>query len=73
MNITTSLLYLLLLYAVLDRDNKLSLTTGLVIAFVILLLNCYFRNRCCCNDNNHTTTTTTTTSTGNVFSVLNGF
>lgn len=73
MNITTSLLYLLLLYAVLDRDNKLSLTTGLVIAFVILLLNCYLRNRCCCGDNRNTTTTTTTTSANNIFGTLNGF
>ncbi len=71
MNITTSLLYLLLLYAVLDKDGKLSLTTGLVLAFVILLFNCYFGNRCC--GNNMTTTTTTTSSTGNVFNTLNGF
>ena len=66
MNLTTSLLYLLLLYAVLDKDGKLSLNTGLVIAFGILLFNCYFGNRCC----NNGTTTTTTTST---FSTLNGF
>ncbi len=72
MNITTSLLYLLLLYAVLDRDNKLSLTTGLVIAFVILLLNCYLRNRSCCGDNLNTTNTTTT-SANNIFGTLNGF
>lgn len=70
MNITTSLLYLLLLYAVLDKDGKLSLTTGLIIAFVILLLNCYFRNRCC---NNTTTTTTTTTSANGILGTLNGF
>lgn len=49
MNISNSLLYLLLLYAVLDRGNKLSLTTGLVLAFVIMLFNCY-SNRCCNND-----------------------
>ena len=74
MNITTSLLYLLLLYAVLDKDNKLSLTTGLIIAFVILLLNCWFTNRCCNNNNNGLTTTTTTTTTGNsVFNTINGF
>ena len=73
MNITTSLLYLLLLYAVLDKDNKLSLTTGLIIAFVILLLNCYF-NRCCNNGINGSTTTTTTTTTGSsIFNTLNGF
>ena len=75
MNITTSLLYLLLLYAVLDKDNKLSLTTGLIVAFVILLLNCWFNNRCCNNSNNGLTTTTTTTTTGNgnIFNTLNGF
>ncbi len=75
MNITTSLLYLLLLYAVLDKDGKLSLTTGLVLAFVILLINCYFNRRCCCGNsgNNMTTTTTTTSSSGNVFNTLNGF
>lgn len=66
MNITTSLLYLLLLYAVLDKDGKLSLTTGLIIAFVVLLLNCYF-NRRCCNGNN------SVSSNGNVFGTLNGF
>ena len=72
MNITTSLLYLLLLYAVLDKDNKLSLTTGLIIAFVILLLNCWFNNRCC-NNNTTTTTTTTTTNGTSIFNTLNGF
>ncbi len=50
MNVTRSLLYLLLLYAVLDKGNKLSLTTGLTIAFVIMLLNCYFGNNGCCNN-----------------------
>lgn len=50
MNITRSLLYLLLLYAVLDKDNKLSLTTGLTIAFVIMLLNCYFGNNLGCSN-----------------------
>ncbi|MCH5160382.1 MAG: hypothetical protein J1F66_06050 [Clostridiales bacterium] len=73
MNITTSLLYLLLLYAVLDKDNKLSLTTGLIIAFVILLFRCWFTR--CCNNNNTTTTTTTTTTNGttSIFNTLNGF
>ena len=73
MNITTSLLYLLLLYAVLDKDNKLSLTTGLIIAFVILLFQCWF-TRCCNNNSNTTTTTTTTTTNGtSIFNTLNGF
>ena len=75
MNLTTSLLYLLLLYAVLDKDNKnLSLTTGLIIAFVILLFNCWF-HRCCNNNNSNTTTTTTTTTTNgtSIFNTLNGF
>lgn len=68
MNISGSLLYLLLLYAVLDKDKRLSTTTGLVIAFVILLFNCYW-SRCC--NNNRTITTTNTTD--NTFNVLNGF
>ncbi|MEG1706077.1 MAG: hypothetical protein RR086_03410 [Clostridia bacterium] len=45
MPISKSLLYLLLLYAVLDKNNKLSLTTGLTIAFVIMLMSCYLN--CC--------------------------
>ena len=71
MNFTNSLLYLLLLYAVLDKDGKLSLNTGLIIAFGILLFNCYFF-RCCGNNNSSTsTTTTTTTTTDNGFAFLN--
>ncbi|MBR2966726.1 MAG: hypothetical protein IKC52_04580 [Clostridia bacterium] len=66
MNITKSLLYLLLLYAVLDRDKKLSLTNGLVIAFVILLLNCYINNRSC-------NSVASANSSCNGFSFLNGF
>ena len=50
MNITKSLLYLLLLYAVLDGGKRLSLTTGLTIAFVIMLLNCYIGNNLGCNN-----------------------
>ncbi|MCM1042807.1 MAG: hypothetical protein NC350_01185 [Corallococcus sp.] len=71
MTLSQNLLYLLLLYAVLDKDNKLSLTTALVIAFVIMLINCYRNNQCCCNNRNETTTTTTTV-TNNPFSFLNG-
>ncbi|MCM1289602.1 MAG: hypothetical protein NC132_02990 [Corallococcus sp.] len=70
MNFTNSLLYLLLLYAVLDKDGKLSLTTGLIAAFAILLFNCYFGNRCCGGSDSRTTTTTTTTS-GNGFGFIN--
>ena len=68
MNLTNSLLYLLLLYAVLDKDGKLSLNTGLLIAFGILLVNCYL-SRCC--NNNSISTTTTTTTTNNGFTFLN--
>lgn len=64
MNITRSLLYLLLLYAVLDKGNNLSLTNGLVIAFVILLLNCY----CNCRQG-----TSTQNVSDNIFTSLNGF
>lgn len=66
MNITGSLLYLLLLYAVLDKNGKLSTTTGLVIAFVILLFNCYVGR--CCNGRN-----SVSTQSGNTFNILNGF
>lgn len=65
MSITNSLLYLLLLYAVLDKDRKLSLTNGLVIAFVVMLANCYYGRRC---GNN-----TSSCCTGNSFSTINGF
>ncbi len=64
MSITNSLLYLLLLYAVLDKDKKLSLTNGLVIAFVVMLLNCYYGRRC---------GNTSSCCTGNSFSAINGF
>ena len=67
MNITTSLLYLLLLYAVLDKEGKLSLTAGLVTAFVILLLNCYFGNRCCGGNSQRVG------GSNGVFGSLNGF
>ncbi len=66
MNISNSLLYLLLLYAVLDKGNKLSLTTGLVLAFVIMLLNCY-SNRSCTNS-----TSATSAQCGGL-SFVNGF
>ncbi len=66
MNLTQSLLYLLLLYAVLDKNNKLSITTGLLIAFGILLLNCYC-SRSCNRGNN------AVSSEGNPFLSLNGF
>lgn len=68
MSITSSLLYLLLLYAVLDKDGKLSLTTGLVLAFIILLLKCHFNRRCCNGRSN-----CSSISDDNVFFTLNGF
>lgn len=67
MNISGSLLYLLLLYAVLDKNGRLSTTAGLVIAFVIMLLNCYW-GRCCGNR-----TTQQVGSQNGTFGVLNGF
>ena len=71
MSFSQDLLYLLLLYAVLDKGNNLSLTTGLIIACGILLFNCYFGNRCCNGNNNGNTTTTI--SNGNPFSLINNF
>lgn len=50
MNIGNNLLYLLLLYAVLDKDNKLSTTTGLLIAVGIMVFSACCNpcgNRCC--------------------------
>ncbi len=44
MRITSNLLYLLLLYAVLDKNNRLSVTTGLLIAGGIILFGL-----CCTN------------------------
>ena len=69
MSFSQNLLYLLLLYAVLDRGNKLSLNTGLIVAVVILLFNCYFGNRCCNGSNSNVTTI----SNGNPFSLVNNF
>lgn len=63
MTLTQNLLYLLLLYAVLDHNNNLSLTTGLVIAFAIMLFNCYYGKRCCNNQ---------LSQNNNSFSFLNG-
>ncbi len=58
MTLSQNLLYLLLLYAVLDKGNTLSLTTGVLIGAGILLFNCYNTrtnccntNRCCCSNN----------------------
>lgn len=50
MSITQELLYLLLLYAVLS-DGKLSITTGLLIAFGILLIAPCFQRLCCSGSN----------------------
>lgn len=44
MRISSNLLYLLLLYAVLDKNNRISVTTGLLIAGGIMLFGLY-----CCN------------------------
>ncbi len=46
MSISQELLYLLLLYAVLS-DGKLDLTTGLLIAFAIILLGPCLNRLCC--------------------------
>ncbi len=73
MNLTKSLLYLLLLYAVLDRDNRrLSLTTGLTIAFVIMLLNCYLKNLGCNNGRSGWNNNGNNCCCGDSFLSLNG-
>lgn len=63
MNLTTSLLYLLLLYAVLDKNGSLSMTTGLLIGAAILLFSCFCNRPSCPNANN--------TFSNNLFSTLN--
>ena len=75
MSLSNNLLYLLLLYAVLDNDNRLSTTTGILLALGIMLFGCCNRaiNACCGNgfDNNFRTSTTTTTTTTNPFRTVN--
>lgn len=63
MSLYQNLLYLLLLYAVLDKQNNLSLTTGLIIAFAIMLFYCYHGKMCCNN---------VLMSSSNGFNSLNG-
>ena len=75
MSLSNNLLYLLLLYAVLDNDNRLSTTTGILLALGIMLFGCCNRaiNACCGNgcDSNFRTPTTTTTTTTNPFRTVN--
>ena len=75
MSLSNNLLYLLLLYAVLDNDNRLSTTTGILLALGIMLFGCCNRaiNACCGNgcDNNFRTSTTTPTTTTNPFGTVN--
>ena len=52
MGTTSNLLYLLLLYAVLDKDGKLSTSTGLLIALGIIVAT-NLNNGCGCNNNNN--------------------
>lgn len=48
--LTSNLLYLLLLYAVLDKENRLSTTTGLLAALGIILYGtCRTAINTCCN------------------------
>lgn len=39
MQLTNNLLYLLLLFAVLDKDNRLNVTNGILIALGLMLIN----------------------------------
>ena len=77
MSISNNLLYLLLLYAVLDDSNRLSTSNGILLALGIMLFG-YFRRvmAICCNNwngnnNNNNFTTTTTTTTTNPFQTIN--
>lgn len=57
MGITSNLLYLLLLYAVLDKEGKLGTSTGLLLGIGIMVAtNCFNNNNnnnnnCCCQRN----------------------
>lgn len=66
MTLSQNLLYLLLLYAVLDKCNTLSLTTALIIAFGIMLLTCYKNNLCCGNNNFFNTSSNGFSSVNNI-------
>lgn len=51
MAFTQNLLYLLLLFAVLDHGNKLTVTSGILIAIGIILFGfCCDPRLVCCND-----------------------
>jgi len=52
MMLSNNLLYLLLLYAVLDKENRITTTTGLLIALGIILYGtCRTAINTCCNNN----------------------
>ena len=54
MGLSSNLLYLLLLYAVLDKDGKLGTSTGLQIGIGIMVAtNCLNGNNNCNNNNNN--------------------
>ena len=71
MSLSNNLLYLLLLYAVLDNDNRLSSTTGILLALGIMLFGCCNKaiNACC--GNNFQSSAATTTTTTNPFQTVN--
>lgn len=51
MMLSNNLLYLLLLYAVLDKENRLSTTAGLLAALAIMLYgSCRTAINVCCNN-----------------------
>lgn len=68
MGITSNLLYLLLLYAVLDKDGKLSVSTGLLLALGIIVAT-----NCCNNNNNNNSCCCQRQSFGNNFNPFGAF
>ena len=55
MMLSGNLLYLLLLYAVLDKENRLSTTAGLLAALAIMLYGtCRSAINVCCNNHGQT-------------------
>ncbi|MDD4291307.1 MAG: hypothetical protein PHX51_03590 [Clostridia bacterium] len=70
MSLTNNLLYLFLLYAVLDKDNKLSLNIAIIVALAIMAFGlCCNPKIVCCNTQN---CSSGTSSISNAFFTANG-
>ena len=72
MALSNNLLYLLLLYAVLDKENRISTTTGLLVALGVMLYGtCRTAINACCNNTNPCNNTSTCSTNANPFQTIN--